>query len=39
MIGRGTVRIGFENIGRTSTGDLRDTYRFENGRYRLVGRR
>jgi hypothetical protein len=38
-IGHGTVRVGFENIGRSGNGPLEETYRFVNGRYRLVGRR
>jgi len=38
-LGRGTVTVGFENRGRSPHGELKDTYRFEGGRYRLVGRR
>jgi hypothetical protein len=38
-LGRGTITVGFENRGRSPHGELKDTYRFEGGRYRLVGRR
>jgi hypothetical protein len=37
-LGRGTVSVGFENRGRSPKGDLRETYRFEGGRYRLASR-
>jgi hypothetical protein len=38
-LGRGTVTASFENAGRNPHGKLRETYRFENGRYvRLRGR-
>ncbi len=38
-LGRGAVTVGFENRGRSPHGELKDTYRFEGDRYRLVGRR
>jgi hypothetical protein len=38
-LGAGTVRVAFENRGRSAHGELEDDYRFENGRYRLVRRR
>ena len=38
-LGRGTVRVGFENRGRSPHGELEDVYRFVGGRYRLVRRR
>jgi hypothetical protein len=34
----GTVTVEFENSGRSPHGDLKDVYRFSNGRYRLVSR-
>jgi hypothetical protein len=37
-LGRGTVTVSFENRGRSRHGELRDVYRFENGRYELVSR-
>src|SRR5262249_44160062 len=36
-IGPGTVRVRFENAGRSRNGKARELYRFESGRYRLVG--
>ena len=36
-LGRGTVTVRFENAGRNPNGKLRETYRYEAGRYRLVG--
>jgi len=38
-LGHGTVRVGFENIGRSGNGPLEKTYRFVNGHYQLVGHR
>jgi hypothetical protein len=38
-LGPGTVKVGFENRGRSPHGELEDLYRFEAGRYRLVRRR
>jgi hypothetical protein len=35
-LGRGTVTVRFENAGRNPDGKLREVYRFEGGRYRLV---
>jgi hypothetical protein len=35
-IGRGTITASFENAGRNANGKLREVYRFEDGRYRLV---
>lgn len=37
-VGRGAVTVGFENRGRSPHGELEDTYRFVDGRYRLVRR-
>jgi hypothetical protein len=37
-LGRGTMSVGFENRGRSPKGDLRETYRFEGGGFRLVSR-
>jgi hypothetical protein len=34
----GTVTVEFENRGRSPRGDLKDVYRFTNGRYRLAHR-
>jgi len=39
VIRRGTVRVGFENPGRSPHGELLDVYRFSRGHYRLVFRR
>jgi hypothetical protein len=36
-IGHGTITATFENAGRDRNGKLRETYRFEGGRYRVVG--
>jgi hypothetical protein len=36
-LARGTVTTSFENAGRDPNGKLRERYRFEGGRYRLVG--
>lgn len=38
VIRRGTVRVSFENRGRSRNGELVDVYRFSDGRYRLVAR-
>jgi hypothetical protein len=38
VLGRGVATITFENRGRSRHGELKDVYRFENGRYRLVSR-
>jgi hypothetical protein len=35
-VNRGTVTARFENAGRNPKGKLREVYRFESGRYRLV---
>jgi hypothetical protein len=37
-LGTGTVKVGYENRGRSGHGELSDVYRFEGGRYRLVRR-
>jgi hypothetical protein len=37
-LGRGTVRVSFENRGRSRHGEIEDVYRFQNGRYALVAR-
>ena len=37
-LGRGTVTVGFENRGRSPSGELRQTWRFDGTRYRLVSR-
>jgi hypothetical protein len=37
-LGRGTVTVGFENRGRSGHGEIRDMYRFDGTRYRLVAR-
>lgn len=38
VIRRGTVRVSFENRGRSPHGELVDLYRFSHGRYRLIAR-
>jgi hypothetical protein len=38
VLGHGTVTVSYENRGRSRHGELRDVYRFEGGRYRLVSR-
>jgi hypothetical protein len=38
-LARGRAVVGFENRGRSAHGELKDTYRFLDGRYRLVRRR
>lgn len=38
VIGRGTVRVSFENRGRSAHGEIEDIYRWQNGRYRLASR-
>jgi hypothetical protein len=35
-IARGTVTATFENAGRSPNGELRDVYRYKDGRYRLT---
>jgi hypothetical protein len=35
VLGRGTVMVHWENTGRSPHGELKDVYRFKNGRYRL----
>jgi hypothetical protein len=37
-LGRGTATVQFANAGRSPNGRAREVYRFEGGRYRLVGR-
>ena len=39
VLGRGVVRVSFENRGRSAHGELQDLYRFDGSRYRLVRRR
>lgn len=39
VLGRGVVTVSYENRGRSRHGELKDVYRFENGRYRLVSRK
>jgi hypothetical protein len=39
VLGRGTVTVGFENRGRSLHGEIEDTYRFDQSRYRLISRR
>ena len=36
-LARGTVTASFENAGRSPNGEIRDVYRYEDGRYRLTG--
>jgi len=38
VLKRGTVTVIYENRGRSPHGELRDVYRFSNGRYHLVSR-
>jgi hypothetical protein len=39
VLGRGTVKVYFENRGRSAHGEIEDIYRFANGHYRLASRR
>ena len=38
VLGRGVVTVTFENRGRSPKGELRDVYRFDGVRYRLIRR-